>query len=98
MAMGNTAEVVARRYQVTREMQDKVGAYFPEAHHNAEVMTELPGFLIPLIVIQVWEASRITVLDVLNVFEPVVFHGLVVEVDVLILFVAVDVSVTHLIS
>jgi len=26
---------------VTREMQDKVGAYFPEAHHNAEVMTEL---------------------------------------------------------
>ena len=26
---------------ITREMQDKVGAYFPEAHHNAEVMTEL---------------------------------------------------------
>ena len=26
---------------VTREMQDKVGAYFPEAHHNAEIMTEL---------------------------------------------------------
>jgi [methyl-Co(III) methanol-specific corrinoid protein]:coenzyme M methyltransferase len=26
---------------VTREMQDRVGAYFPEAHHNAEVMTEL---------------------------------------------------------
>ncbi len=26
---------------ITREMQDKVGAYFPEAHHNAEIMTEL---------------------------------------------------------
>ena len=26
---------------VTREMQDLVGAYFPEAHHNAEAMTEL---------------------------------------------------------
>ena len=26
---------------VTREMQDKVSAYFPEAHHNAEIMTEL---------------------------------------------------------
>ena len=26
---------------ITREMQDKVGAYFPDAHHNAEIMTEL---------------------------------------------------------
>ena len=26
---------------VTREMEDLVGAYFPEAHHNAEAMTEL---------------------------------------------------------
>ena len=26
---------------VTREMQDLVGAYFPEAHHNADAMTEL---------------------------------------------------------
>ena len=26
---------------VTRELQDEVGAYFPEAHHNAEIMTEL---------------------------------------------------------
>jgi [methyl-Co(III) methanol-specific corrinoid protein]:coenzyme M methyltransferase len=26
---------------VTREMQDLVGAFFPEAHHNAEAMTQL---------------------------------------------------------
>ena len=26
---------------VTRELQDEVKAYFPEAHHNAEIMTEL---------------------------------------------------------
>ena len=26
---------------ITREMQERVGAFFPEAHHNAEIMTEL---------------------------------------------------------
>ena len=37
----DVAPVIPANSIITRELQDKIGYFFPEAHHNAEVMTEL---------------------------------------------------------
>ena len=37
----DVAPVIPANSIITREVQDKIGYFFPEAHHNAEVMTEL---------------------------------------------------------
>ena len=50
MAMGNTAEVVARRYQVTREMQDTYALQSQLRYAAAETAGHMSEEIVPMTV------------------------------------------------
>ena len=50
MAMGNTAEVVARRYQVTREMQDEYALQSQQRYANAQSSGWMDDEILPMTV------------------------------------------------
>ena len=50
MAMGNTAEVVARRYQVTRDMQDAYALQSQQRYANAEANGSIGEEIVPMTV------------------------------------------------